>query len=170
MKKLTVGFSRAKGFKPGSWLIRLGTGKPYSHVYFQWYSERYQEYLTYEASHGMVHFTGFKQFQNERDVIKVYELNVPLESYENFVKKCIQLCGVKYGSLQLIGIAFIKILKAFGISSKYTNYLGFGRSQYVCSELAADLLQDCFNIPCEIDLDQIEPSDIDSILEKYCNT
>lgn len=164
MKKIIVGFSRAKGFKPGSWLIMLGTGYKYSHVYFQWESKKYQETLTYEASRGMVHFTGQIAFNSSRIIVKEYEIEITEDKFDAFVKKCINLCGIKYGKLQLIGMAINTIIQKLGFKALKQNKLGFGQEQFVCSELAGALLSECLQLKLDIDLDLIEPSDIDKLL------
>lgn len=155
MVKIQVGTSDARGFKPGSWLIKLFQWTSYSHVYFKFYSENLKETMIYQASHGLVNFFGLNNFLSENRERRIFEIEITEEAYRRILKRCVQLAGAKYSKIQLIGYPLITFLGKNPFDEK---------GKYVCSELCAEILLDLgYNF--EKDLPSILPKDIVKGLE-----
>ena len=124
MRELTLVFTKSKKrFPIISWLIRLWTGKPYSHVARKvirrdWGAGYYQ------ASEGKVNYEHENIFFKKHKVVKEYTLIVPRELEMLIRKECWKECGNKYGFLQNIGIIFVDICRVLiGLISYTFHFL-----------------------------------------------
>lgn len=70
--------------------------------------------------------------------------------------------GADYGTQQLVGIAWVKINRLFGVKIK--NPYGDGRRSQVCSEMVGYFMEHCLGWDVGIDLDVASPFDIDMYL------
>ena len=130
MKELEIVFTKSKLKLPiGSWLIRLWTRKPYSHVaravQIRDWGKRY-----YQASEGKVNYEFEKFFHKKHKVVKTFKLQISEELDRSIKKACYEEAGNSYAMMQNIGIVLVDILAAIGIKIK--NPWKKGRN---CSEL-----------------------------------
>lgn len=158
MKKLTVAFSKPKEFKIGSAVIRLAEGTNFSHVSLRWYSASIDCDLVYQASHGMVHFVSGARFDQENETVAEYSVEVTDEQFTAITKKCVELAGVKYGTLQIIGMALERVS---GIKNPFRD----GDKTFVCSELVGEVLKQIMNI--DLDLEYAGPGRLERLISSF---
>lgn len=158
-----IEFTRPRGFKPFSYLIRLFEGTPYSHVRVKWKTLGGSE-IIYEAAGSSVRFIGPRAVQNQSVIIcKTYRTILTRDNYRLFLNKCIELAGVEYGVLQILGILYSRIW------AKKTNPLADKKKTIVCSELVFYLLQEVFKFETKIDPDLAGPRELDKQLSLLHN-
>lgn len=150
--KLTIGFSRAKGFAPISKLIMACERTNFSHAYIRIRSESLDRDLLYQAAGSGVHFVGRALFEQTAQVVEEYEIQIPDENRKAFLQWCVDEAGKPYGRLQILGLALIRLLKLFGIKIK--NPFPNGDGAYVCCELVYRALRH---------LDIVRPQDQDAV-------
>lgn len=138
MTSITIGFSRPKGwFVPFSWLIRLVTWSPYSHVYIKFYSKTYRRYLIYQASGLKVNFIGKKLFDSEEIIFKEFEIPITSRVKGKTIEFAIDKCGYPYGVKQIVGFGWVLLARVFGKKVKNPFY---SDSSFFCSEMVGDVL------------------------------
>lgn len=164
--QVDVEFTRPKRkFLPlFSWLVRLVERTPYSHVRITWTSSS-GEPLIYEASGASVRLIGrYASKSHEVEVLESYTFNLDATQYKRLIG-LFRFAGVRYGTLQIIGIALARWLKL----SK--NPLSKGSKQQVCSELVAYFLSDVLGLPMrEADYDLVGPRAIKEKLDELCTS
>lgn len=134
---MIVATSSPNTWKIGAEIIKLYQGTDFSHVLI------IQGDLVYQASHGLVHCAYIDNFISDNNIIDFYEVpDIAVDM--DFVHR--QL-GKKYGTLQLLFIPFLKLVKA---KSK-----GNGNQRFICSEFVGKALKldwvDDTTTPKEID-------------------
>lgn len=168
MRKVYIGFSTPqKPYKLFSLLIRLYERTPYSHVYlrFPWIGGKTD--LIYQASGTAVNFVGRDIFYASNKIIKEYELEVTDDAWLSALVWAANNAGKPYSLRQIFGIIIFNLQKRLGFKHP-KNPFSDGRYAYVCSELVASLLIDCFDIPLDQSfLDTLTPKDIDLFLKSY---
>lgn len=125
-------------WKVGAELIKFYQGTEFSHVLI------IKDDLVYQANHGLVNCTYIDNFMEENNVVNFYEVSDNTVDMD-FIHK--QL-GKKYGTIQLLYIPFLKLVKA---KSK-----GNGNQKFICSEFVGKALRldwvDDTTTPREIDI------------------
>lgn len=163
---IVFGFSKPKSkFKIGAKIIQFAENSSYSHVYIMWKSESINRILIYQASgHGGVNFMNIDNFFKNNIVIKEYYCHETEIEKTLLMQYCIDHAGEDYGYLQLIGIAYYRLMAFF--KKKVSNPFPHGQ---VCSEVAVSILRNIFNV-ISTDLDQeiSGPKDVDNLLYKLC--
>lgn len=158
LKHIRIGFSRPRNriFPLFSWLVRLYMGKPYSHVYLEFMSDKSPITFIYEAVGTGVRFVGKRYW--ERYAQEVLHFDVYCSDKENYyelLEYCAQGEGQPYGFLQNIGVA---IADLFNLKS---NPFKAGKN---CSEVVAKFLKkEEFILPNK-ELNLITPADIEEVL------
>lgn len=131
MKELSIVFTRStKKFPVLSWLIRLWTWKPYSHVARKGKLHFVKGNHFYQASEGKVNYEYEDHFYKNHVVVKEYKIKVPKELYSEMISESWRQTGSKYGFLQNLGIVYVDICALFG--KKKENPFKKGMN---CSEL-----------------------------------
>jgi hypothetical protein len=148
MSPVYIGFSRPKKFMPGAWLIQKWMGTQYSHVYLRLYSAYTEQWLVYQASHGMVHLIEWESFKEKAIIVTEFERLIPPADLKNTIKFAQKLLGSPYGYIGLARIALSKWFKPL---------LGDGEKSFHCSELIATIFPDLAEGKCK---DYIEPVDL----------
>jgi len=163
MKQLTIGFSRAKGFKPFSWAIQKVLNTPFSHTYIKFKSDKFDRVLVYQASGTAVNFMEEKRVLLTHEVIAEFELEISDEAYIKTVQFAIDQSGVPYGISQIFGILYVKALGSFG--KRVKNPFPNGNGNYICSELVAQILKEIMDLKVDQDLDLITPKEVYELLK-----
>ena len=156
--RLIIGVSKTNqiGSKAIQWWMKTN----YSHVYARWELKTQQRDIIYHASHGMVHYQSCANFLKVNIPVKEFILEITDEQFKKFSRKCIDLAGEKYSTLQLLQI-FISDISGGKLIFK-------DQSGYICSELMCELLEDIgikFTKPKYL----VRPDDIIKALEIYGN-
>lgn len=162
MRKLTIVFTKSKKrFPIVSWLIRLWTNKPYSHVARKLEIDGYKP-AYYQASEGKVNYETEDVFLSKHKIVKEYYLEVPEIIYKNISKACFEECGKKYGIMQNVGIMLSDICKLlrFNIKNPWKN--GKNCSEVIYTNVIVPLWGDQGHDP-----DTIKPHHIDKIIQKH---
>lgn len=156
---VVLGFSYPKKFKIGAWLIAKWMGKPYSHVYLKFESNRIPNTI-YHASHGMVHFMTEKNFLKDNNIIK--EVRLPSDEIGRLVvlTHAMEISGIKYGYSELFKIVLTDICTYLKCPI-FKTHNGTG---YICSELLGEILEDLYNIKWNKPKHLLKPSDIEEVL------
>lgn len=157
MSKLTIGFSKAKGIKPLSWLIRCILREEFSHVYILVENSYTQLNEVYQASKGQVNTLLYSSFLNTNEVVREFHLTMEQDKKKSLIIWLKNQLGKDYSLLYLVLVG-LKCLKIPFFKVKKD-----GESAYICSELAYRVLKsnailDGKVINCNEDL--ISPKDM----------
>lgn len=165
MRTVVVGFSKPKsGFVPFSAAIRWVCRTKFSHTYIKFKSDSFNRVLVYQASGLNVNFIGETRFNQEEDIVAEFQLEVSEEAFNRTMQFAIDHAGVPYGISQIFGILYVKALALFGVKAK--NPFSNGNSNYVCSELVAQILKEIIGLDVQDDLDVITPKEVFELLQK----
>jgi hypothetical protein len=158
MSRIVIGFSRAKGFKLFSKFVMLFEKTNYSHVFIKVYNSEFGDYDIYQASKGMVNHVLETSFLEKNIVVQEFAVNVPEVDKLSAVNFLRTRLGKPYSFLSLA----IIFLRRFGISLRSFSD---GEKAYICSELAALLLNNFVlkNLKCNLDL--VTPKQLHYILQ-----
>lgn len=160
---LSVGFSKARSpLALGSLAIRLFERAPFSHAFLRWHSDRLEQDMVYQASHGMVHFVSGDRFDANAETVIAYCFTLTEEQATVVMKKCVELAGIKYGTLEMFGIAFERIT---GIRSPFRD----DARTYVCSELVGTVLNQCGVAQIDLDLELAGPAKLERAVAAVYN-
>lgn len=138
--KVTVGFSKHKGFAPLSWLIIWGEKVPFSHTYFKLRQEKLDRVLIYEATGRGVNFINETRWLENNEIVQEMELDIPDINKQNFYRKAIDNLGTPYGYKQLLGLVLVRLLNLVNI--KIQNPFSDGNKTNICLELLAEMFRD----------------------------
>lgn len=167
MKTIIVGFSKAKSkWMVGSALIMWFTWRPFSHVYFKFKEDLYDDWTVDQSTgHGIGYMSQIGFDQNNLTV-KEFALEISDELYVEILRTCHMNSGVKYGYLQNIGIFLVDCLSKVGIKVN-KNPLPIGIN---CSEWMYYILEEIYGKWTEKDPALIKPGDVyDFLLLKEFN-
>jgi len=141
-------------------LIKKFQKTKYSHVRLRWINSTKRE-LIYEASGSEVKFLGtIAQETHKSEIIKTYSIPLTKEEYRELVDTCMEFAGIKYGVLQVLGIALTTI---FNLDK---NPFSDDRKSQVCSELVGRVLERVKKYHIPYDLDVAGPKEIDKTLRE----
>jgi hypothetical protein len=160
----TIGIVFTKSKKKcalGSFLIRLWTKKPYSHVAAKFFVYL-EANMYYQASEGRVNYESDEVFHSKHEVVKEYKITLPEEFYREVSLSCLRNAGKPYGFWQNIGIAVIDILRKI-CPKKHKNKWSKG---YNCSELLYSLVFKKIIVGLDKDPQLVKPEDIEEIIVK----
>lgn len=154
MTRVVIGFSQPKGCMIGAEVIKLWMGTPYSHVYLRVYSSYTEQWLVYQASHGMVNCLTYTAFSATNNTTHEYSVDVSDEALRSTVRKAQQLLGQPYGYFGLLRL----VLRRLEIP-----VVGDGLKSSHCSEFIATLFPDLAE-RAGITADYIEPVHLQKVL------
>lgn len=160
---LTIGFSKAKGYKPLSKAIMIVERTPFSHAYLKLSNRHFNDFDIYQASKGLVNHVIEETFLQENEVVE--EFNIPIVSTEKMaiIGMIRKKLGKPYSVRTLIGIF---LLQKFNLK---IDFLFDGDHAYICSELVARVLKASGKLPVNLDVDKATPKQLHEICKKYFN-
>lgn len=155
-----MGFSKPTKmkFKVFAWAIMKAYKIPYSHVYIKIHSKTLDRDLIYQASKTMVNFMGARIFNAENTTLFEFEIELTDVKYKEMMQWAIDKAGTPYGTKQCVGIAIVKIYSMFGKTIK--NPFTSNEQTYICSELAAYILQQFAGEALPEDISNMTPLDV----------
>ncbi len=161
MEQIKIGFSKSsKKFAPFSWLIMITEKVPYSHVYVKFWSNSLNRWIIYQSSHSAVNFMGETLFNSEEIIFQEFNFEVSRSLRDQMMNFCMDNAGKPYGTLSVIGLAWVQIVSYFG-KTIHNPFKDAGQT-FVCSQLVAALLM---NSGIKIDnLDDMTPNDLYEIV------
>lgn len=133
--KVTVGFSRHKGFAPMSSLIRWYMGTEFSHTYFKVQLQGLDTPSVLQATGKGVSMCSYSNFLAHNAVVREFSLEVSDALFYRIYNDFHLQAGTKYGYWQNLGIL---IARAFKL--KINPF----QDGIVCSEYVAYCLEDVF--------------------------
>lgn len=162
MRELEIVFTKSKKCFPIlSWLIRLWTWKPYSHV-AKGHEVKDWGRAYFQASGKVVNYEYHTEFDKHHKIVKKYVLQVTKEMRTQINKECFQESGKQYGLLQNIGIVMVDIAGLFG--KKVDNPFKKGRN---CSELIYTVVLKELKPELDYNADTIKPHQIEEIINEH---
>jgi hypothetical protein len=167
---IVIGFSTAKNKNSIiAGAIRTAERTPYSHVYLKFYSASIGRWLVYHASHTNIHFNNLETFETQNHVIEEYVLECSPEDRTKALQLCVDMVGVPYGAWQLVGMAYVRLMRLW-FGKKVKNFLADGKRTQVCSEIAGRVIA-ILKGPIEVPLLEYEgPRYIHDVVLKMVQT
>ena len=162
MKTIIIGFSTPNTFKIGAELIKLWTDSSFSHVYIRYIDDQDRD-IVFQAAHGSVHPILYTNFIKSNKTINEYRIQFTNTEYQQLRDFYYSEMGQLYSYKELLMIVVYDTLDMFNIKIKEDNIPG-----YICSELAATMLQQIKGYTYNKQLNLIRPNDLYEVLEnKY---
>ena len=156
---LIIGFSKAKGFKPLSWLIMLEQNTKFSHAYIKLSNKHFGDFDIYQASKGLVNHVIDSTFLEENEVVQEFVIPIDTASKLEIIANIRKKLGRPYSVRALLGIFLYQRLNI------EIKWLFDGDKAYICSELVARVLDSSGKISLDIDLDKATPKQLYSFCE-----
>lgn len=161
MKILKIVFTRSKKkFPIGSWLIRIWTGKKYSHVSRMTSIKNIKMY--YQSNENKANYEVEEVFLRKHEIVQEYTLEVPSHVYDKISIACLENCGKKYGYMQNIGVAIVDVCRILGISIDTPWKDGQN-----CSELIYRTVLDNIIPDLKMNPDLVKPHHIENLILKH---
>lgn len=161
--KLELVFTKSKKKLPlGSWLIRLWTWKPYSHVARKLSISFLDKPVYFQSNETKVNWEYEDHFFKDHEVVRSYEVEISREQLGQLNKTCWEQVGVKYGFLQNLGIAYVDFMNLFGIKVKNPFTSGMNCSEVIYRNAIIPIYGDHGYNP-----NSIKPHQIEEIIKKY---
>lgn len=158
MRTVQIVFSKSKLALPiGSWLIRLWTWKPYSHV--AKHTIINSEHMFYQSNDSKVNYEHRDVFLKKHEIVKAYKIKVPTNLADSVDRGCLRNAGKPYALFQNLGIVLVDIARLLGI--KISNPWKQGQN---CSELLYSRVLSKLYPDLDYDPDTIKPHHIERIL------
>lgn len=165
MEKVEIVFTKSRKFLPVfSWLVRLWTWKPYSHVALKFNPYDLDKPVYFQSNEGKVNFEYECHFLKEHQIVRSIEISLTIEQYRKLLKATWEQAGSNYGLLQNLGIVLVDILRLLGITA--TNPWKQGRN---CSELIYELIVKNIYGDQSYRVDLVKPHHIERILKELQN-
>lgn len=164
MNEIVIGFSRPLKFKPLAALIKVLWGTPYDHVYLKFQSNFFSRDLIYQASKLLVNFMGLTTFLAENEILWEASIELTDEEMQALIKFAIDNAGKPYGLKEAFGLGLVRLFEIFGKTIK--NPFGGGTQNYICSVLAAYVLQNFTSVRLVKDFQDMSPKDVWDFLKE----
>lgn len=159
---LTIGFSKPKNWKLFAEIIKFGYQIPYSHTYIKFWSDKYQRFLIYQASHSYVNFMNVQIFEKNNIIVKEFNLNISEEARTKIIQFSIDNVGKRYGILSAIGLGLVRLCEVFNI--KIDNPFSDDLKTLICSELVAFILKEYNIIQINENINNINPKQLYNLI------
>lgn len=156
MYKVWIGFS--KNHKIGSYLIRCYLDSNFSHTFFRFKDDSFEDSMVFHAVGKGLTFISETNFLKENVRVDEFKLDISEELYIELRNACNKHAGLHYGYLQNIGLVLMKI---FCLNN---NPLNDGIN---CSEWVAYCLEEIFPEDWDsskMDFNNVSPTDIHDYL------
>lgn len=157
---ITIAFSSAKNrFALFGRLIETVESRPFSHALVIYKDPILGVDMVFQASRGLVNQCSLEHFLKKNDIQVSYTLPTTKKQFEIFYSFMIQMLGVKYGWLEILGIGLKKLLH---LESPFKD----GLVTVICSELCAQVCK-ILDVNMPEHVDSITPSDLNELLKGY---
>lgn len=161
MKKkdsIIVGFSRPKAwYMPFSWLIRLVTWCSFSHTYLRYEDSYAKRNLIFEASGIKVNFLDQTKFDAAEDIYAEFNIPVSTKTKLGVIQYAMDNVGAPYAVGQIFGFPIVWLAALFGKKLKNPFFSG---SNYFCSEIVTDILEEIKSVGDTMDASTATPKDV----------
>lgn len=150
MKKFKICFSTTELIM--SKAIREVQDLDVSHAYCEWYDERYDETLVYEARGLDTHIINREKFDEHTQVIYEFETEVNEDTFILLMKYIYNDIGTPYGWKELFGFLVKHWASLIGIKMKNP----FPSNGKVCSEAIGNILCIFFGVQTDVSYDDMD--------------
>jgi hypothetical protein len=151
--EIVIGFSTAQHtMSPIAPMIRAFEDTPYSHMYMRYWAPQVERDMIYQANIDDVNFTNTQHFLYHNKVIDEYAFKITPEIKKAVIQKCIDRLHLKYGKMQLVGMATAQIWHKW-TGTWIKNPFRDGTKTQVCSELAGHVL---YEMGYPVELEKLE--------------
>lgn len=165
MREIEIVFTKSKKCFPFfSWLIRLWTWKPYSHVARKMQISFLNKPNYFQANEGKVNWEYEDHFAKKHEVVKTMKFSVTEKERARFNKACWEQVGAKYGFMQNVGIVLVDIANIFGLDISNPWKEGMNCSEVLYRTILKPKFGDMGYRP-----DTIKPHHIEKILKDRYN-
>ena len=162
MKKLVIGFSKPKKFKPFAWLIMKCDKAPFSHGFVKFKSDSWGTEFIYQSSGHKTNFMGGKAFRQINLIVEEYQLEIDQETEAQVGRLCVEREGRPYPVMQVVGKGLVKL----GFKK---NPFSNGDEMSDCIEECAAILSTGLGIPVPLDMDSVGVMDFRNWLLSLSN-
>ena len=157
MKTIIIGFSKHRGtFAIGSDLIRWLMRRDFSHTYFKFKEDLYEDHTICHATGKGVNYLSETTFNASNQPVAEFELSISQELYDELLQDCHKHAGENYGYFQNIGIFIVRLLQKINIAVS-RNPINEGIN---CSEWAYYLLEEIDGKWTNTDPNLIAPDEV----------
>lgn len=162
--KITIGFSRHKGFAPFSKLLCAYMDTDFSHVYMKFKESNMPDATIYHAVGKGLIYLSEQHFMEHNIVVAEYEFDISEDVHNKIRVDFHTQAGTNYGYLQNLGIALVDVLNKYFNCNIKKNPMAEGIN---CSEWVGQVLDDAIGDWTKIDPSLIKPSDIRNFLKDF---
>lgn len=156
MKKIVIGFSRPKKWKPYAKAIMWADKTDYDHAYLRFESPRWDCSFIYQSSGHRTNFMGGEYFFGENIAVQEYELLILEEAEANMGHLMVSREGLPYAVKQVLGkaISILLFMATFG-KVKISNPFKGSDTKTDCIEEVSVLLSRACGIVVPMDMNTI---------------
>lgn len=116
MKTIIIGFSKSKhSWAIGSDLIRWFMNKDFSHTYFKFKEDLYEDYTICHATGKGIIYMSEQTFSLSNKTVAEFELTISENLFDELLQDCHKYAGANYGYFQNLGIFLVRCLNKIGI-------------------------------------------------------
>lgn len=163
MAKIIIGFSTSNhNFAIGAEAIKLFMNRPFSHTYFKYKDDLYTDHTIFHAIGKGLSYVSENMFIVNNKIIKEFSFEIENNLYHELLIFCHKNAGIKYGFLQNIGVAIVKIANKLGFKIN-KNPLNDGVN---CSEIMFYILKHVYGNWINKDPNLVDPEDVYNFLEQ----
>lgn len=160
MRTLEIVFTKSKKkLAIISWLIRIYTGKPYSHIVRKAYIGKNKREMYYQSSENKVNYEYKTIFLKKHEVVREYKLLISDEIYQEIADECLKQAGVEYATMQNLGYLYVDFMKKLG--KNVENPWKKGKN---CSELIYVAVFKKLLPHLELNPNKVKPHHIEAII------
>lgn len=157
MKTIIIGFSKHKGsWAIGSDLIRWFMKRDFSHTYFKFKENLYEDHTICHATGKGVNYMSETTFLEHNEPVAEFELEISDSLFDELLQDCHKFAGANYGYLQNVGILIVRVAAKIGIKMN-KNPLNDGIN---CSEWGYYILEEIDGEWIHIDPNLVAPDQV----------
>lgn len=163
MHQVKIAFSRPANMKFPllSWGIRLAEWTKYSHVFIEIPKDAEvsaSNYVLHAVVGKGVEFRLAHKYYQTVEVVHSFNVSITDAQVSALMEWGHKYSGTKYSAWQLVGMVGVRFLNLFGIKVK--NPANNGLSEFVCTELASNVMKGILGITIRKDPEDITLKDI----------
>lgn len=136
---------------------------PYSHVAIKMTDNSTNEVIYYQASHTMVNEMSEAEFLSQEKIVYSFDFNVDSSIKLAAQKFAIENLGVPYGTLSILGLAYVQSAKWLGFN--VSNPFKDNGETYVCDQFIATMLIKVDGLILPKDINDLTPKDLYPIIQ-----
>jgi len=137
-----------------SWCIRTVTKRKFSHVSMELHLPEFDRDMLFQATWPYVAVTNTKLFYAKETIVDTITIPISDDEMRTVMQIALDNTGKTYATMKLLGIAYRKLMGAFGYNVK--NPAADGDKTEECAELGA-LVLIALRVPPSDDREAVDP-------------